>query len=140
MLVHWTWASVHAACTCLVNYADVQITLNTDLAGQTHVRRKLGFDRKSIPFELSHFTRFAFQNLDATSGATSVPTATVKNIDTRVFKRQHEFLSLRRVSFNRTSSSFSGNFWHGTKYNHKRHKPQRICAFYESCAFWWFRR
>lgn len=118
VLIHWTWASVHAACTRLVNNADLQIIVNPDLAGQAHVRRKFGFDCETIPFELPHLTSLAFENLNPASGTTSVATTTVKNIDPCIFKRQNEFLPGRRLGFNQTSRSFSLDF---------RHVPPQRC-------------
>jgi hypothetical protein len=100
VLIQWTWTSVHAACTHLIDDADLQIVLNVNLARQTHVRREFGFNCKPVALEFAHFLRFAFKYLNPAGGATRISTAAVQDIDTRVFQRQHQFLPGRRVSFN----------------------------------------
>jgi len=36
----------------------------------------------------------------------------VKNIDTSIFKYEHQFLAFRRVDFNWSGGSFSIDLWH----------------------------
>ena len=112
LFVERTWAGVHAACAYLIDNADLQIAVDANLTRESNVRRELGFNSEAIAFEISHFTRLAFQDLDTTSGATRIAAATVKNVDTGVFKGQDEFLPGRRFSFDETSGSFSLDFRH----------------------------
>ena len=56
-----------------------------NLTRQTNVGCELGFDGEAISFELAHFTRIAFENFDAASGAACVAAAAVKNVDTGIF-------------------------------------------------------
>ena len=112
LFVEWPWSRIHAAHARLVYDANFQIAIHMNLARQTNVGREFCFDSETVSFEVSHFTGFTLEHLDAAGGATSVAAATVKNVNSSVFDCEDEFLSGRRFSFNQTSSGFSLDLRH----------------------------
>jgi hypothetical protein len=112
LFIERTWTGVHAARAYLVDNADLEIAVDANLARESSIRRKLGFNSEAIAFEVSHFAGLAFEQLDAASGATSIAAAAVKDVDTGVFEGQDQFLPGRRFGFDETSGGFSLDFWH----------------------------
>jgi hypothetical protein len=70
------------------------------------------FHGEAVSFELAHFTRLTFENLNATSGAARVAAAAVKYVDARVFEGEYEFFPGRWFSFDETAGSLSLDFRH----------------------------
>jgi hypothetical protein len=96
----------------LVDNADIQIVADVNLTREARVRCQFLLYRESITFEFAHLPRIAFKNLNAAGSATRIPAAAVKDIDSRVFDYEYEFLAFRRIDVDWTSSSFSVDLWH----------------------------
>jgi hypothetical protein len=105
-------AGIQPSNACLIDYLHMQIVLNPDLAGKTSIGREFSFNREPVAFEFSHFTRVALENFDPAGRAASVAAATVKYVDTSVFKHQNEFLSIGSFGFDQTIRSLSLDLWH----------------------------
>jgi len=112
LLIQWSWTGIHTACADLVYDADIQIVADVNLARQARVRSQFLLYRKAIAFEFAHLARIAFENLNTAGSATRIAATAVKNIDSRVFDYEYEFLAFRCVDFDRTSSGYSMDLWH----------------------------
>jgi hypothetical protein len=112
LFIEGAGTSIHPTYAGLIDYANFQITINANLAGEPNVWRQLRLHRQTIAFEFSHLTRLALENLNATSGAARISAAAVKNIDACVFDRQDEFLSCWWFSFDQTARGLCLNLWH----------------------------
>jgi hypothetical protein len=91
----------------LIDHANFQITINTNLARQAHVVGQLGFHRQTVALELAHLTRVSLKNLNAASGATGITAAAVENINAGVLDDQDKFFSLGRLDGLSAGCSFS---------------------------------
>jgi hypothetical protein len=112
LFVDRPWTRINTAHAGLVYDTNFQVALDVNLARQASVGGELSFHSETVSFELCHFTGFTLDDLDAAGGAFSVAAATVKNVNSRIFNRQNEFLSGRRFSFDQTSSGFSLDLRH----------------------------
>ena len=101
--IQWTRARIQAAHTCLIDYPDLQIVLNSNLARKTNIGRELSFYSETVSFEFSHFTRVTLVYFDPARRAARVPAARVQHIDPGILlDREDEPLSVFNVDRGKT--------------------------------------
>ena len=91
LLVKRTWAGIHPAHAGLINDMHLQIVLHSYLTGQTDVVGEFRFHRETIAFEFTHFAWISGENFHAASGAASIATAAVQDVDPGIFDCQDKF-------------------------------------------------
>jgi hypothetical protein len=89
LFVKRTRAGIHSSHAGLINHAYVQIIMNPNLAREAHVDCEFSLHSETIPLEFAHFTGLARKNFNTASGATSVATTAMEDVDSGILNHKN---------------------------------------------------
>ena len=89
LFIKRTWSGVHPSHARLIDHANAQVVMNTNLARETHVVCEFSLHGETISLEFAHFTGIARENFNAAGRAAGVATTTVENVDSGVLDNEN---------------------------------------------------
>jgi len=89
LFVKRTRPGIYSSYAGLIDHANVQIVMNANLAGEAHVISQFSLHSETIALEFAHFTGLASENFNTASGAASVATTAMQDVDSGILNHKN---------------------------------------------------